>query len=129
MADKEILEHEMNLIEEPEGDGAFDFDAHIKRLMEHALREEHRLGDGYNPNVVPKGHCWKRCGEEDVFRNAKPLHMHNIDEDNEDEDSLDHELDDLGDDMMPSVVPKLKSDEEKALCAKLEEAMTEYDSD
>eukprot|EP00957_Ditylum_brightwellii_P034090 2583107-Ditylum_brightwellii.AAC.1 len=30
---------------------------------------------------------------------------------------------------MPGVVPKLKPDEEKALCAKFEEALAEYDSD
>jgi len=130
MADKDTPEHEMNLTEEEGGgDGAFDFDAHIKRLMEQALREERGLADGYNPNVVPKGHYWKRGGEEDVFRNAKPLHMRDIDEDDEDEDSLDRELDALGDDAMPGVVPKLKPDEEKALCAKFEEALAEYDSD
>eukprot|EP00957_Ditylum_brightwellii_P073716 5601925-Ditylum_brightwellii.AAC.1 len=55
--------------------------------------------------------------------------MRDIDEDDKDEYSLDCELGALGDDAMPGVIPKLKHDEEKALCAKFKESLAEYDSD
>eukprot|EP00957_Ditylum_brightwellii_P064140 4866104-Ditylum_brightwellii.AAC.1 len=50
--------------------------------------------------------------------------MHDIDKDDKDEDSLDCELCALGDNVMPGVIPKLKPDEEKALCAKFKEALS-----
>lgn len=88
--------------EEPDDEGeGFDFDEHIRRLMEKAKAERDASKAVY-------------FGDDNFFSNAKPLHE--LDE----EDSWE---------ATPGVVPALAPDEERALCEKFEETLAEYDSD
>ena len=109
----------LDAAKEPE-DGAeetFDYDEHIRKLMEKAKRD--RLG-GHDR---PESHAW---GKEDsaFFTGVKALHEQ---DDDEEDDSLDHEFGAM--DETPGVVPALSPDEERALCERFEETLAEYDSD
>lgn len=103
---------------EPEAgdEEAFNFDAHILKLMEEA-----RLQALDRPGHV-EGHDWD-TKDRDFFSKAKALGA--VGEDDE-EDSL------FGTgtlEVTPGVVSKLNPDEEQALCEQFELALAEYDSD
>jgi len=120
--------------EEPEFDdnepAAFDFDAHIERLIEKARMEENG-----GPKIAPSNHeAWKQSAE--AFQGFKPFKKH----ENDAEDGIDYiahnvhgDVDEYDlqseDDMNPGVVAKLNPEEEKALCDKFEQTLLEYDSD
>ena len=110
---------------EPEDAGnAFDYDEHIRKLMEKARKE--RQGGEYSD----KNNAWAKQ-DADFFSRMKPLH----ERDDEDDDSFA----DVGSEMggtnahtvmtTPGVVPKLSPDEERALCDKFAQTLLEYDSD
>jgi len=102
---------------EPEegDDEAFNFDAHIAKLMEEARRQAED-----DPTIPAGQHDWG-AKDQDFFAQARPLHAVG-----EDEDSL------FGGttlEVTPGVVPALNPDEERALCEQFERALAEYDSD
>lgn len=106
---------------------AFDFDAHIERLIEKARMEENG-----GVKVVPDGHeAWKKQQAE--FQGMKPFNKHGDDSDDDDSfgGHIDVNVDDLTESMNPNpgVVAKLNPEEEKALCEKFEQTLLEYDSD
>ena len=108
--------------EEPEDEEVeeFNFEEHIRGLMEKARLQENGGGEG-------------RDLEDNFFGGVKPLHD-KIDEEYEDdfdyeqyaeeEDSLDREFNGGGGDTKP-----ITDDEQRVLCQKFEEALLEYDSD
>eukprot|EP00977_Amphora_coffeiformis_P023346 scaffold13066_cov145-Amphora_coffeaeformis.AAC.3 len=109
---------------EPEDAGsAFDYDEHIRQLMEKARKE--REGGGFSD----KNNAYAKQ-DADFFSRMKPLH---------ERDDEDDSFADVGSEMdgtnaftamtTPGVVPKLSPDEEKALCDKFAETLLEYDSD
>ena len=109
----------------------FDFDAHIDALIAKAKQEENG-----GTKVVPKGHeAWTKS--QNIFQGMKPLknkkRLGDIDEDDDDEDSLDQEFGQHPDyfttEENPGIVAKLNPEEEKALCDKFEQTLLEYDSD
>lgn len=97
-------------------DGAanFDFDEHIRQLMEKARRERELT---VQPGETE--HDWGRR-DNAFFSKLKLLR------EDDDEDSL---FDHATTANTPGVVPKLSPDEERALCEKFEETLAEYDSD
>ena len=111
---------------EPEDDGenAFDYDEHIRKLMEKAQRE--REGG----EASDRNNQWAR-EDKAFFSHLKPLH----ERDSEDDDSFAEVGSEMGGTQAftvmttPGVVPKLSPDEEKALCEKFAETLLEYDSD
>jgi protein LTV1 len=118
----------MDAAKEPEegdsGDeGGFNFDEHIKRLMEKAQRER---DESAAIGGAERSHWGKKDAE--FFSNLKPLH----------EREEDGEYDEFNDDdshypgttaTTPGVVSALSPDEERALCEKFEMTLLEYDSD
>lgn len=96
---------------------AFDFDAHIQKLMDDAKKQ--RL-DRVGP---VEGHDFD-AQDRDFFSKGKALHA--VGEADED-DSLFGTGTTL--DVTPGVVSSLKPDEERALCEQFEQALLEYDSD
>lgn len=91
----------------------FDYDAHIRSLMERAAMREKDSG-----GIPVHKHSWGR-NDHTFFSRVKPLH-HRDDED----DSYDSE-----DSEAPGIVPALNPEEERALCEKFEQTLAEYDSD
>ena len=108
--------------EEPEDEEVeeFNFEEHIRGLMEKARLQENGGGGG-------------RDLEDNFFGGVKPLHD-KIDEEYEDdfdyeqyaeeEDSLDREFNGGDEDTKP-----ITDDQQRVLCQKFEEALLEYDSD
>jgi len=107
----------LDAAQEPEdgadGEAVFDYDDHIRRLMEKAALERDEPKEALTQNR-----------DADFFSKLKPLH--------------ERDEDDFGDDeslfagttaTTPGVVSALSPDEERALCEKFEEALAEYDSD
>lgn len=113
---------------------AFDFDAHIEALIQKARMEENG-----GARVAPTNHdAWNQAMSS--FQGVKPFSKH----ENDAEDAIDFDEDGVyGDldeydyqqgeeevmEMNPGVVPKLRPEEEKALCDKFEQTLLEYDSD
>ena len=125
-ADFEELNDEFifDAAKEPEDAGnAFDYDEHIRQLMEKSRKEREGGQDG------DKNNAWAKQ-DADFFSRMKPLHEHGDEDDS---------FADLGSEMggtdaftamtTPGVVAKLSPDEEKALCDKFAETLLEYDSD
>jgi protein LTV1 len=112
----------MEATKEPEdGSGAdesFDFDEHIKRLMEKAALERSEVVGGSGKGVWGKS-------DADFFSKLKPLHEKDEDGEYGDDDSVFNGTTAT----TPGVVAKLNPEEERALCDKFEEALMEYDSD
>lgn len=111
---------------EDNSDFAFDFDAHIERLIERAKLEENG-----GPKVVPSNHkAW--YSQQHSFQGLQPFNKNENDIDDEDV-SLTGGMDIDGTneyiDPTPGVVAKLNMDEERALCEKFEQTLLEYDSD
>ena len=122
-------------------DAAFDYDEHIRGLIEKA--EKAAKGEGFGPNAIPENHpAWTASSHE--FGGAKPLHLRGINEEDEDKEhdvySLDREFDGDGEyyveeeydqdyDGAPGVVSSLPPDQERALREKFEQTLAEYDSD
>ncbi len=124
--------------------GEFDFDAHIDKLIAKA-----KLQENGGAKIVPQNHeAWKQ--QQKIFEGVKPLRnkrrsgdLDSIDENDDDEDSLDREFGYAGDNITvnshnldyfttsenPGIVAKLNPEEEKALCDKFEQTLLEYDSD
>ena len=103
---------------EPEGEEdeeAFNFDDHVRLLMEKAQKER-QGGDG-----LPASHS-----DNAFFSKMKPFNRDGDDDEDEDADSWDQEF---GVGSAPGVVPALDPEEEKALCEKFEQTLAEYDSD
>ena len=108
--------------EEPEDEEVeeFNFEEHIRGLMEKARLQENGGGGGKDL-------------EDNFFGGVKPLHD-KIDEEYEDdfdyeqyaeeEDSLDREFNGGDEDTKP-----ITDDQQRVLCQKFEEALLEYDSD
>jgi protein LTV1 len=98
----------------------FDYDEHIRNLMEKARRKTRGEYDGVpvEQHAVGKSH-------QEYFSSAKPLHGR----DNDDDESGEYDYDQLllGD--SPGIVSSLDPQEEKALCEKFEQTLAEYDSD
>lgn len=100
-------------------DEAFDFDAHVAKLIEDARK-------GAEDSVTPiDSHTW---GQQDklFFSKSKPIRA--IHEEEEEEvDSL------FGASTLeptpPGVVPSLDPEEERVLCEQFEETLADYDSD
>ena len=111
---------------EPEdnGNNSFDYDEHIRQLMEKAKKEREGgpASDKNNPFAQQ---------DADFFARMKPLHERdNEDDDDSFADIASHEETAAFTAMTtPGVVPKLNPDEEKALCEKFAETLLEYDSD
>ncbi|KAL7531722.1 hypothetical protein ACHAWF_003889 [Thalassiosira exigua] len=113
---------------EEEDAGEFDYERHIRALMERARAEEEGEDGGRELE-----------GKDDFFAGATPLHGRVEEEDDEDdfdydqynedeeEDSLDREFNvkEGGSDANPA----LDDERQRVLCQKFEEALLEYDSD
>ena len=110
----------LDAAKEPENDDeeAFDFDAHIQKLMEDARRERMET-----EGTEIEDHDWA-VRDQDFFAKSKPLHAL---QEEEEEDSLFGGGTTL--DVTPGVVPKLHPEEERALCEQFEKTLAEYDSD
>ena len=105
----------------------FDYDAHVRQLLERARRE---AADGpddddeYQRNHHPGAH------DRDYFRSLRPLRGGKVDN----EGDCDDEQSEFDEDALvswmqaPGVVPKLAPEEERALCEKFEATLAEYDS-
>lgn len=119
-------------------DAAFDYDAHIRALIDKAERQ--RLGDNYDGRgvAVPKGHA-AAADDMAFFSGARHVAARG-DGDGDDEDSLDREFGDDADgggedhrrhavEATPGVASALAPDEERALAEKFEQTLAEYDSD
>ena len=113
------------------GNGLFDYDEHIQRLMAKAAAERH---DRDYPANCGKSNRW---GQQDkaFFANCKPLHEQQDEDDDDDNSSVDPSLFRYGGAgtstvaTEPGVVAKLGPEEERALCEKFEATLAEYDSD
>lgn len=106
----------LDAAKEPE-DGteeAFDYDEHIRKLMEKSKRDRH------GESKQPESHAWSK-EDSAFFSGMKPLH------EQDEEDSLARGLGTV--DETPGVVPALSPDEERALCERFEETLADYDSD
>eukprot|EP00956_Cyclotella_meneghiniana_P019217 scaffold32752_cov42-Cyclotella_meneghiniana.AAC.3 len=112
--------------EEDEVQG-FNFEEHIRGLMEKARLQENGGGEG-------------RELEDDFFGGVKPLHDRIVEEDDEDdfdydqygqeeEDSLDREFNGHGEEEGNHDANEVNDEEQRVLCQKFEEALLEYDSD
>jgi len=105
---------------------AFDFDAHVERLIEKAKLEENG-----GPKVVPSNHtAW--YSQQQSFQGLQPFHKNENDFENGDVDLIGGKgIDGMNEyiDPTPGVVAKLNRDEERALCEKFEQTLLEYDSD
>lgn len=113
--------------QEPEEDDEveeFNFEEHIRKLMEKARLQENGGGE-----------CGREL-EDDFFSGVKPLHARIEEEDDEDnfdydqygeeeEDSLDREFNGQSD----GYVKPMNDEQQRVLCQKFEEALLEYDSD
>jgi protein LTV1 len=91
----------------------FDYDAHIRSLMERAAMRESDSG-----GIPVHKHSWGK-NDHKFFSIAKPLHHR----DDEDDDVYSEALE------APGIVPALNPEEERALCEKFEQTLAEYDSD
>lgn len=96
----------------------FDFDEHVRQLMEKARLQRDEKG------IETEEHDWGRHDQE-FFNKGKALHRHA--EEDDDSGNYDYDLDD--EDAPPGVVSALNADEEKALCDKFAQTLLEYDSD
>lgn len=111
----------LDMAKEPEGDDGttFDFDEHIRQLMDKA-----RLGRTQQ-EMTSKKHSYGKQ-DKDFFAKLKPLREH----DAEDDSFADvASVQDFTLTTMPGVVPAISPEEERALCEKFEETLLEYDSD
>jgi len=113
--------------EEEEG---FNFEQHVKMLMEKAHARENgceeggrALDDNFFKNVVP---VHGRIEEED---NEDDFDYDQYGEDEEDEDSLDREFSGNDASSGPQVAAVISDAQQRALCQKFEDALLEYDSD
>ena len=104
----------------------FNFEEHIRQLMEKARLQENGGGEG-------------RELEDDFFGGVKPLHDRIVEEEDEDnfdydqygqdeEDSLDREFNGHGEEE-DTYANQVNNEEQRVLCQKFEEALLEYDSD
>ena len=102
--------------EEPDVEASpeFDFDAHVRDLMERASKAKQD-----QDHVSLDDHDWGRQDRE-FFQRAKPVHA-------EDDDGF--FVDSGASKLSSGVVPALDDDEERALCEKFEQTLAEYDSD
>jgi protein LTV1 len=91
----------------------FDYDAHIRSLMERAAMREKDSG-----GMPVHNHSWGK-NDHTFFSTAKPLHHGDDEDDNYDSEDVE----------IPGVVPALNPEEERALCEKFEQTLAEYDSD
>ena len=98
----------------------FDYDAHIRSLIERAKKQTRDEHDGV---AVEEHEVGRRDAE--FFSKAKPLHGRDDDDDDGSGEFDDEDL--FGD--TPGIVPALNPEEEKALCEKFEQTLAEYDSD
>lgn len=109
---------------EPDANNAFDYDAHIRQLMEKAKREREggKASDKNNPSVQ---------NDQAFFSKMKPLHERDDEDDSFAEVASDMDGTEAYTALTttPGVVPKLSPDEERALCEKFAETLLEYDSD
>ncbi|KAL7522314.1 hypothetical protein ACHAWX_007004 [Stephanocyclus meneghinianus] len=103
--------------------GEFNFEEHIRSLMEKARMKENGGGDG-------------RELEDDFFGGVTPLHARieeeegecddfDYDQYGEEEDSLDREFNGPGE----NYAKPMNDEQQRLLCQKFEEALLEYDSD
>ncbi|KAL3779353.1 hypothetical protein HJC23_007483 [Cyclotella cryptica] len=102
--------------------GEFNFDEHIRLLMEKARMKENGGGEG-------------RELEDDFFGGITPLHARIEEEEEcddfdyekygEEEDSLDREFSGTGE----NYAKPMNDEQQRILCQKFEEALLEYDSD
>ena len=102
-------------LEDDEGEHEFDYDAHIRSLMERAAKRERDDYDGVAVEAHPVGKS-----DHAFFAKAKPLHGDADDGDDYYDEDL---LDTFG------IAPALNPEEERALCEKFEKTLAEYDSD
>ncbi|CAB9499745.1 LTV1 homolog (Saccharomyces cerevisiae) [Seminavis robusta] len=93
---------------------AFDFDAHIAKLMQDARRQA-------TDEVVHAVEGHPMSQDQDFFAARKAI------QEEEEDDSLFGGGTTL--DVVPGVVPSLNPDEERALCEQFEKTLAEYDSD
>lgn len=130
---------------------AFDYDAHIQKLLEKARRE--RSFGGATGVDAAAAHA-AGASDHAFFSKLQPLHeRHDNDNDDDDHDSFanipddqDNDDDDMDMDMdddgysrtqlmmenmttAMGVIPALSPDEERALCEKFAETLAEYDTD
>jgi protein LTV1 len=120
---------------EPEtNDEAFDYDEHIRKLMEKAKLQREGGGEASDKNNPAARH------DQAFFAQMKPLHEHEDEDDSfanlasikdeeENDDDDDQNTAALTYATTPGVVPKLSPEEERALCDKFAETLLEYDSD
>jgi protein LTV1 len=112
----------LDAAKEPEGEeaGSFDYDEHIRALMEKARREREDVVS------LPQKHVGNN--DQDFFAKLKPL-AENDEDDNESFADIGSYYAEATIATTPGVVSALNPDEERALCEKFEEALLEYDSD
>jgi len=99
---------------------AFDFDAHIAKLLEKAKRE-----DGM---YVPDNHVWWEQNQHE-FRGVKARYRHQdaILEEEEEDYEIEDEEDEEEDSFQWKTVHQRTDEEEKALCDKFQRTLAEYD--
>ena len=97
-----------------DGDGGFDFAAHINDLIKKAKMESDS-SDGLH---TVHEHARQ---DQQFFANVNPLHGH---DEYSDENNFQ-----LNESEGPGAVPKLSDASERALCEKFNETLAEYDSD
>jgi len=110
---------------------AFDYDEHIRQLIQKAQSKESvqgvvKVADDFFANVKPLSQ--KHPG--DSGDESDDNHDEQVPENQDDIDSLDQEFSELGlHSSTPGVAPAHSPEEEKALCDKFEQTLLEYDSD
>jgi protein LTV1 len=107
---------------EEEVEGAFDFAAHIKSLMDKARLESHGDETGKLSTIHELGRK-----DHEYFSKGKPIGKGFNDDDDDDSGYFDEN--DMEIHGTPGVVPKLTAEEEQALCDKFNATLAEYDSD
>ncbi|KAG7350582.1 low temperature viability protein [Nitzschia inconspicua] len=111
--------------EEDDADGAFDFSAHIKNLMDKAKLESQGDGTGRMATIHELGRR-----DHAFFSKAKPIGKGIRGDDSDEGSSCYYEnCFDLEIQGTPGIVPKLTAEEEQALCDKFNATLAEYDSD
>lgn len=131
--DEFILDAAQEPTDDDQAAALFDYDAHIRELLEKAKEER----EGIDGSLLrQQANRWARQ-DHDFFATLQPLRERAEGDDHEDEHEHEHqreyheEHDEPEHEVMhtPGVVSALSPDEERALCEKFEQTLLEYDSD